>query len=303
MKVTHRPASPPAGKIEAPSGVIAWLWRGFAMGLADMVPGVSGGTIAFITGIYPRFISALAAFGWPLVQYLYRGQWSAAWRRVDGTFLVTLLTGILTAVLAMSHLIHAVLGLWPFVLWGLFLGVLLGAASDLVRQVHWQLPTLAAAGGGALVALATLVGSGIQLPDSLPGIYFGGAIAITAMLLPGVSGSLLLVLMGLYVPVLDAIRSLDWPILAAMAAGCVTGVLVFSRTIHWLLNHHPMLAMAAMTGIVLGAMPRLWPWQSPEAVTSGAWVPLWPADPVSGGAGIAALIVGGVLYAVLARQH
>lgn len=271
------------------------------MGLADMVPGVSGGTMALITGIYPRFIGALAAFDRALVTGLLRGHWAGAWRRIDGAFLCTLALGVVSAILVASHFVHVILERFPWALWGVFLGLVSGAVLDLARQVPWRATRVIGALVGLTLALLTLAGAGLSLAPAPPVFFLGGAVAVTAMLLPGISGSLLLLMMGLYLPVLEAVRVLDFGILGAVAAGCVMGVLVFSRVIRWLLQRHYSLAIATMTGILVGALPRLWPWQSAAALATGQWLPLPPPDVLGGLSGLGAVMIGGGLYACFAR--
>ncbi|MCH8551606.1 MAG: DUF368 domain-containing protein [Natronospirillum sp.] len=238
-----------------------WFARGLLMGIADMVPGISGGTIALITGIYARLIEALASFRFKLLGQLARGQLRSVWQQIDGTFLLVLLTGILTSILLMSHLVGWLLSEQPVVLWSFFLGVLLLALRDIVRRVSWGWVEGLVALGGALMALITVVAGGVTLEVTLAWLFLGGMLAITAMILPGISGSLILLLLGMYAPAVEAVRTLDWPLLLAFATGCASGILVFSRLLHWLMREYGNLALAGMCGIVAGAMPRLWPWQ------------------------------------------
>ncbi len=286
---------------EKTPNLIGWLWRGILMGMADMVPGVSGGTMALVTGIYDRLIQALAAFGWPLIRRLLQRQWLGAWRYIDGAFLLTLGAGIALALLAMSHIVHWVLSAAPYALWGVFLGLLTGAVIDLRSQVNWNRSAVVAGLAGIALALLTLAGTAVQLPQVPLAYFIGGAIAITAMLLPGISGSLLLLMMGLYVPVLDAIRQLEWWILGSVAGGCILGVLVFSRLIRWLLAGWHNVTMAALLGVIIGALPRLWPWQNPEAIASGVWLPTWPAEPVALVGGLVSVLAGGAVYVGVTR--
>lgn len=241
--------------------VAGWYARGLLMGIADMVPGISGGTIALITGIYGRLIAALASIRLDLLPLLMQARLGHVWTRVDGNFLLILLVGILTSIVLMSHIVSWFLTVAPVVLWAFFAGILLLALRDIGRWVNWAPVECLAAMGGAALALTTVFGTGTALEPTLPWLFLGGMLAITAMILPGISGSLILLLLGLYSPAVEAVRTLDWPLLLAFAAGCASGILVFSRLLHWLMQEYGNLALAGMCGIVAGAMPRLWPWQ------------------------------------------
>lgn len=274
-----------------------WFARGLLMGIADMVPGISGGTIALITGIYTRLIGALASFRFNQLGQLARGQIRSVWQQIDGTFLLVLLTGILTSILLMSHLVGWLLSEQPVVLWSFFLGVLLLALRDIVRRVQWGRAEGLVALAGAALALVTLVAGGVALEVTLMWLFLGGMLAITAMILPGISGSLILLLLGLYAPAVEAVRTLDWLLLLAFASGCATGILVFSRLLHWLMREYGNLALAGMCGIVAGAMPRLWPWQL-DSGKAQLQVRL-PEGTVELGLGILVLLAGMLVYAGL----
>ena len=238
------------------------LVRGMAMGAADMVPGISGGTIAFITGIYTRLIHSLSQLGPELLFTAKRQGIHAAWQRLDGHFLFTLLAGILISVLLLANLISWLLLHYPMHLQGFFLGMVAGSALLIARQISdWQLTRLLALGGGMLLASAVTHFLPSLHELSLISFFIGGAIAICAMILPGISGSFLLLIMGLYAPVLEAVRSFQLNYLAALALGCGFGLLFFSRLLRWLLDQHRQLTFAVLLGFVIASMRHLWPWQ------------------------------------------
>lgn len=284
---------------------LGWFGRGALMGVADLVPGVSGGTIALITGIYPRLLAALAGIHPRLLQVLWQQGLRAFWRALDGSFLLSLGVGILSAILIFSHAVGWMLVQAPMVLWGFFAGILLLALAALMRAVAWSTPRLLMALVAAGLALSLMWLDGLQLPATGWGVFLGGAVAISALMLPGISGSLILLMLGLYVPAMDAVRSLDVSWLLWFGAGCGTGILLFSRLLHQLLKHYYEATLAALTGLVIGALPRLWPWQS--AVGEVHWALHWPNSAMSLFWGIFGVILGLVFFRVLQtwllREH
>lgn len=236
--------------------------KGMAMGAADVVPGVSGGTIAFVTGIYDRLIGALKSISPSLVKTLFRNGVAAAWQQIDGTFLVCVFGGILLSILSFAHLISYLLMAYPEMLWSFFFGLILVCGLHMVRQVsRWHFSTVAVLLAGAVIAYIVGVLSPVSLEAKPLTLFFAGAIAICAMILPGISGSFILLLMGLYGPVMEAVKSLDIVVLSVFAGGCVFGLLTFSHVLSWLLNRHRDLAVSLLTGLMLGALGKVWPWK------------------------------------------
>lgn len=262
--------------------------RGFVMGAADVVPGVSGGTVALVFGIYHRLIEAIRTGSSALGRFL-RLDWRAAvehLRQVEWVFLLPLLAGIAAAVLTLSGVIGHLLEEHAEAMSGLFLGLVAGSVV-----VAWELlqrRDLRRIGVLALAAVATFVLLGLTegtteesaaaVTDPALWAYLGaGALAICAMILPGISGSFLLVMIGMYGPVLDAVNERDLLPVAAVAIGCVGGLALFSQVLHWALNVHYDTVMAALIGLMLGSVRVLWPW--PDGVESTALGA--PGDPVA----------------------
>ena len=243
-----------------PAGVFA---RGLAMGAADIVPGVSGGTIALITGIYERLLSAIVSADSDALSMALSGRWNAVWHRIDGGFLSILLLGILTAIFSMASAIHWLITHYPQLLWSFFSGLILVSAVLLIRDEVTLNSVDRLAGFTLGVCIA--VGAGLMPPVSfltgLPGLFFAGAIAICAMILPGISGSFLLVLMGMYEQVLSAVKTLQVTELSVLAAGCVTGLLLFARLLQHCLQRYRALAMAFLSGVLMGSLVAVWPWR------------------------------------------
>lgn len=236
--------------------------KGMAMGAADVVPGVSGGTIAFIAGIYERLIAALAHIDTPALRLLLAGNFRGAWQRIDGSFLLCLFLGIATSVFTLSKILRVWLILYPIPVWSFFFGLILASVWFLGRSVRWHSAEVVVAVIGCVLAVAVSV-----LPAanhsvlSLPYLFLCGACAIMAMILPGISGAFILVLLGAYETVLNAVHALNFTVLAVVAAGGVVGLLVFSRVLRWLFRRYHALTIALMTGFIAGSLVKIWPWK------------------------------------------
>lgn len=236
--------------------------RGCAMGAADIVPGVSGGTIALITGIYLRLLNALGVLPAASVSLLRERQWRVFWRRIDGGFLLLLGLGILTSIFLLANLITWLLLAHAVLLWSFFTGLILAAIVFLARQVSpWSPMTVALLVAGVLIAWSITRLTPVEPELSAWILFGGGALAISAMILPGISGSFILLLLGLYAPVLQAVRDLEVSTLLIFAAGCLTGLLGFARVVAAALKHFPAQTLALLTGFMIGALPAVWPWQ------------------------------------------
>ena len=238
------------------------LLRGMAMGAADVVPGVSGGTIAFISGIYDRLLNALKSINPSLLLRLKSEGMASCWKHIDGTFLVFLFGGILFSILSFAHLISFLLTEYPELLWSFFFGLILISAVHMLKQVQgWGLSTVALLILGTCVSYMIGVLTPSSLPATYPMLFIAGTVAISAMILPGISGSFILLLMGLYPAVLGAVKSFDLPVLTVFGLGCITGLLTFSHLLSWLLKKHRDLALSLLTGLMIGALGKVWPWK------------------------------------------
>lgn len=238
------------------------FFKGMAMGAADVVPGVSGGTIALIAGVYERLLAAISACTPDKLMWLVRGRAREAWRAIDGTFLVSLLAGILTSIAAFANLIGYLLEAHPELIWSFFFGLILVSVYVVGREVHrWNIWTALLVLLGAVFAYMITVAGPLQWSAAPLMIFLAGAIAICAMVLPGISGSFVLVLLGLYATILGAVRSFDLALLAVFALGCVVGLLSFSRLVSWLLQHARSATMALATGLLIGSLNKVWPWK------------------------------------------
>jgi putative membrane protein len=236
--------------------------RGLLMGAADIVPGVSGGTIAFITGIYDRLLGSIRAFDLEVLGLVLRGRLREAWIHVDGWFLLALLAGIATSVLTLAQVISWLLVHHPVPLWAFFFGLILASALVLVQRVgQWNAARAASLLLGAALALLVSLSPVVHLDGGLPAVFLAGFFAICAMILPGISGSFILVLLGMYSSVLAAIKSFDLLFIAVFAAGAACGLMCFSRLLYWLLHRYHAATMALLTGFLLGSLAVVWPWK------------------------------------------
>ena len=237
--------------------------RGLAMGAADIVPGVSGGTIALITGIYDRLLGALTRFDTDALTLLLRGQWQLLWRAVDGRFLLPLLGGIGSAVLLLAQFIQVAMTHYPLPLWSFFFGLVACSAVVLWFEEVTQASrlTLLMLVVGIGVAAAIGLTATLAFPGGMLGFFFAGALAICAMILPGISGSFVLLLLGMYGPVIEALTRFNWPFLATFTLGCAVGLLLFSRLLKWVLAVARQATMALLAGFLAGSLVTLWPWQ------------------------------------------
>lgn len=259
----------------SPLGIYA---RGLAMGAADAVPGVSGGTLAFITGIYELLLASLRALRPATFRQAYHQGWSYLWVAVNGRFLVTLFAGILTSLLALAHVVTWLLETHPLLLNGFFFGLILGSILLVSRRVQgWNVRALLFAILGMVLAssLADLLP---HISEPSPLIFLlAGSIAICAMLLPGVSGSFLLLVMGMYAHVMEAVKTFDALAVVSFVSGCLLGMLSFSHLLGWLFQHHRQATLALMLGFIIGSLPQIWPWKhllQYQLTASGKVVPL-----------------------------
>ncbi|GLP97265.1 DUF368 domain-containing protein [Paraferrimonas sedimenticola] len=236
--------------------------KGMAMGAADVVPGVSGGTIAFISGIYDTLLESIRRINPSLIGRLRDKGLVDSYQHVNGTFLIVLVTGILTSIFTFAKIISHLLVTQPILIWSFFFGLILVSVWHILRQIeNWQWHSALFGLAGAVLAYGITVIHPIQLSGSLPTIFIGGAIAICAMILPGISGSFILLLLGLYPVVLGAVKSLDLVVIATFAVGGLTGLLTFSHLLSWLLKRARDLTLIFLTGLMIGTLGKVWPWK------------------------------------------
>jgi len=273
--------------------VYLWVYlKGMLMGLADVVPGVSGGTMALITGIYERLVTAIARVDGDFFAYLFKFKIKQAWRHLDGWFLVSVFAGILTAIFLFAGVLSQLLATQPVLTWSFFLGLIVAAAVLLVsaehskRWLHWLWLVFGIVFGYVLSTQALF-----GLPGGYLGIFLAGMIAICAMILPGISGSLLLVLLGKYTILLDAAHQREWLTLIIFAGGALLGLLLFSKILKWLLAHYHKAMIYFLSGLMLGTVFKVWPWKTVAEVNVWPWQHSEPEYVLSGLLAFAGVIV------------
>lgn len=237
-------------------------FKGIAMGAADIVPGVSGGTIAFITGIYERLIVALSSLDRQCWQAFREKGIPGVWQHIDGTFLVVLFAGILTSVVSAARLISHLLEHHGIILWSFFLGLILGSVTFIVKAMKTHnFTTWSGLLAGTLMAYAITELTPAEMVVTPFTLFFSGAIAICAMILPGVSGSFLLLIMGMYGHILGAVKDFDILVLMIFCSGCLVGLLSFTHFLKWVLRRYHDVTLAVLTGFMLGSLNKVWPWK------------------------------------------
>lgn len=237
--------------------------KGMAMGAADVVPGVSGGTIAFISGIYEELITSINAIGFSLIGLWRREGFLAVWKKLNGSFLLSLLLGIAISVASLARFISWLLEHHPVLLWSFFFGLVLASVLMVARAIErWNLGIITLLLTGALLAWYITGLPPTEHTTSLPFLFLSGALAICAMILPGISGAFILVLLGSYKTVLDAVHERNLVLLGTVALGAVFGLLSFARLLKWMFRSYKNLTLALLTGFILGSLNKIWPWKT-----------------------------------------
>ncbi len=236
--------------------------KGVAMGAADVVPGVSGGTIAFITGIYEELLGSIRSVNGQALKLLLRLNFAAFWRHINGSFLVALLGGILFSIAILSRLVIFLLNTYPELLWSFFFGLIVASAVVVGKKIRrWTWGVLLAGLLGVALAYYVTVATPTQTPEAYWFVFLSGAIAICAMILPGISGSFLLVLLAKYEFILGAVKDLKFSVVAIFGLGCITGILAFSHVLNWMLKRYHNVTVALLTGFMVGSLNKVWPWK------------------------------------------
>jgi putative membrane protein len=235
-----------------------------AMGAADLVPGVSGGTVAFIAGIYEELLDTIGALGWATVSSLFADGPLETWRRFNLGFLAALAGGIGLSIVLLAGILHHLLVEYPVLLWAFFFGLVAASVPLMLRDIPrklWDVPTV-----GFLALGSTLAWWLTGLPPLMQGdhplfLFAAGAIAICAMILPGISGAFILVLLGAYSAVIGALKSFDVVRILSFGTGALVGLLGFSKGLGWVFRSHRKWAVALLSGFLIGSLRKLWPWK------------------------------------------
>ena len=237
--------------------------KGMAMGAADVVPGVSGGTIAFISGIYEELLTSISNINFSLLKTIKSEGIKAAWKQVNGAFLLSLFTGVFVSIISLAKAIKWMLENEPILLWSFFFGLVLASVIYIAKQItKWNVLSffLLIIGAGLAYYITTL--NPLVSENSSPlFLFLAAALAICAMILPGISGAFILVLLGAYKPVLAAVNNRDFATVAIVAAGALAGLLTFSRILKWLFTNYKNYTLAVLTGFIIGSLNKIWPWK------------------------------------------
>ncbi len=238
------------------------IGKGVLMGAADAVPGVSGGTIAFMTGIYEELLHSIKLCGPEALITLFKQGPKAGWRHINGNFLACVFGGILLSLLTLSHLVLFWLDHYPQLLWSFFFGLILASVYFVGKRVpHWNLATTAMFITGTLLAYGITSITPVETVATPLTVFLAGMLAICAMILPGISGSFILLLLGLYSSIMLAVKEFQIVTLILFAAGAVIGLLSFSRLLDWMFQRYKATTLALLTGFMLGSLNKVWPWK------------------------------------------
>ena len=237
--------------------------KGIGMGAADVVPGVSGGTIAFIVGIYDELIETIKSFNLKNARLFFTGHWARFWRNVNGNFLFSLLVGIGISVFSLAKIITWLLMDYPVLVWAFFFGLVLASTWFVGKDIkEWNWKTVLTFIAGAVIAYYITIATPAETSTHPLFIFLCGAIAICAMILPGISGSFILVLLGKYFYIMEAVKTLDFTVLFLFAVGAFIGITGFSHLLSYALRHFRNMTLSTLTGFMLGSLNKVWPWKT-----------------------------------------
>ena len=236
--------------------------KGIGMGAADVVPGVSGGTIAFIVDIYDELIETIKSFNLRSARLFFTGHWMQFWRSINGNFLFSLLLGIGLSIFSLAKVITWLLTDYPVLVWAFFFGLVLASTWFVGKDIkEWNWKTILSFIVGAIIAFYITIATPAETSTHPLFIFLCGAIAICAMILPGISGSFILVLLGKYFYIMEAVKALDFSVLLLFAAGAFIGITAFSHLLSYALRHFRNITLATLTGFMLGSLNKVWPWK------------------------------------------
>ncbi|MCD8177142.1 MAG: DUF368 domain-containing protein [Tannerellaceae bacterium] len=242
------------------------ILKGMGMGAADVVPGVSGGTIAFIVGIYEELLDSIKSINVTSLKLLFTGKFSACWKAINGSFLLSLVLGIAISIFSLAKLITWLLETQPILVWAFFFGLVMASTWIVSKEVtQWNWKTISCFIAGAVVAYFITAGTPAEQAEYLPlwFVFIAAMIAICAMILPGISGSFILVLLGGYKYIMEAVKNLDITVILVFACGAVIGITSFARLLSYALKNFHNTTISMLAGFMLGSLNKVWPWKNP----------------------------------------
>ena len=248
--------------MESKRNYLLLLLKGCAMGAADVVPGVSGGTIAFITGIYEELLNSIKSINLTAIKLLLSFKFKEFWKHINGNFLLPVFIGIGLAIMSLAKLMTILLSDYPIHIWSFFFGLIIASSILVSKEIDkWNIPAFLSFFIGAVIAYYVTIATPSTTPDEWWFIVLSGAIAICAMILPGISGSFILLLMGKYIYIMDALSSINIKVILLFGSGAVMGIISFSHVLSWLLKRFHSITVAMLTGFMFGSLNKVWPWK------------------------------------------
>jgi putative membrane protein len=239
------------------------ILKGIGMGAADVIPGVSGGTIAFISGIYEELVESIKSINVKSLKLLFSGKVAAFWKAVNGNFLLSVVAGIGISVVSLAKLLKYILENHPEMIWSFFFGLIVASAIYVSRQIKtWNAATVVSLIAGIVVAYVITEITPAETTNAPWFIFLSGAIAICAMILPGISGSFILLLLGKYAYIIGAVSDFKLGILFIFLAGALVGIIGFSNFLSWLLKKYHGQTIALLAGFMIGSLNKVWPWKN-----------------------------------------
>ena len=245
--------------------------KGICMGAADVIPGVSGGTIAFMTGIYEELVGSINSINGTAVKLLFKGKIRQFWKHINGNFLFSLIAGILLSIFSLARLMQYLLDFHPIQTWAFFFGLIVASSIFILKEVkQWKFKDILQLIFGIILGVVICTLSPTQTPDGLWFIFLSGAIAICAMILPGISGSFILLILGKYEYLMGRIADIvsgkaevmDFIVLITFALGAIIGIIAFSKFLHWLLHNYHRPTLLVLAGFIIGSLVKVWPWSN-----------------------------------------
>lgn len=236
--------------------------KGIGMGAADVVPGVSGGTIAFITGIYEELINSIKSINLNAAKLFFSGKFAQFWKAINGSFLASVFMGIAISIFSLAKGLKFLLDNYPILVWAFFFGLIVASAIYVSRSItKWNIITIISGIAGIIIAYFITVITPAEANTSYWFIFISGAIAICAMILPGISGSFILVLLGMYKFILEAVGNLEITVILTFLVGAAIGIISFSNVLSWLLKKFHNQTVAVLSGFMVGSLNKVWPWK------------------------------------------
>ena len=243
--------------------------KGICMGAADVIPGVSGGTIAFMTGIYEELVGSINSINTTAVKLLFTGKFRRFWKHINGNFLLSLVAGIAVSILSLAKLMQFLLNFHPIQTWAFFFGLIVASSIFILRGIKgWKFKDFVQLVFGIVLGVVVCTLSPTETPDGLWFIFLCGAIAICAMILPGISGSFILLVLGKYEYMMSVLADIvsgkgevmDFIIVVVFIVGALVGIIAFAKFLHWLLKHYHRETLLVMAGFIIGSLVKVWPW-------------------------------------------